>query len=171
MPQRSASKASYFRSLTASTTTGDFSEESGLGNMHNCYVKSFEQWRSASRKFLTAQVAAVEVNFVDAWQRQTQFDFGVDEPSREKMGSDSETARQPCFHVPQLFLRLAQHVACHRDPTRWNKLYQVLWRLTHGQPDLMALITDDDVHCLRSWHRQVRRDVHKTKAFVRFDVA
>jgi DNA polymerase len=44
----------------------------------------------------------------------------------------------------------------------------MLWRLTHGESELLEVATDDDVHLARTWQKQVSRDAHKMKAFVRF---
>ena len=70
--------------------------------------------------------------------------------------------------VPASFLHLAAAVACHRDECRWDDLYRVLWRLTHGEPALLDVATDPDVHRLGTMERAVRRAAHKMKAFVRF---
>src|SRR5690606_32337568 len=63
---------------------------------------------------------------------------------------------------------LAPRVACHRSPARFDVLYRVLWRLTHGEAHLLADATDDDAACLHAMEKSVRRDAHKLKAFVRF---
>jgi DNA polymerase len=70
--------------------------------------------------------------------------------------------------VSAAFLKLARSVACHRDPRRWDLLYRLLWRLTHDEPRLLEVVTDDDVYRTRTWEKQVRRDAHKMRAFVRF---
>ena len=72
------------------------------------------------------------------------------------------------FRVPRAFLDLAGRVACHRNPQRWAILYRTLWRLTHGEPHLLEIVVDRDVHQLLSMDKAVRRDVHKMRAFVRF---
>ena len=74
------------------------------------------------------------------------------------------------MRVPRDFLLLASAVSCHRDPGRWNDLYRVLWRLTHGEPNLLEVATDPDVHRLCTMQRAVRRAAHKMKAFVRFRI-
>jgi DNA polymerase len=70
--------------------------------------------------------------------------------------------------VPPEFVALAEKVAHHRDPNRWALLYRVVWRLTHGEPHVLAVAVDDDVYALRAMAKAVRRDVHKMHAFVRF---
>ncbi|KAG9592611.1 hypothetical protein KCV01_g11032, partial [Aureobasidium melanogenum] len=44
----------------------------------------------------------------------------------------------------------------------------MLWRLTHGEKGLLALATDEDVAWAYACAKQVNRDAHKMKAFVRF---
>ena len=44
----------------------------------------------------------------------------------------------------------------------------MLWRLTRGEPYLLALSGDPDVARMRRYEKMVRRDLHKMKAFVRF---
>jgi probable DNA metabolism protein len=70
--------------------------------------------------------------------------------------------------VPEQFISLAKRVSMHRDAARWSLLYRVLYRLTNGQPRLLELLVDDDVHRLREMEKDVHRDLHKMHAFVRF---
>ena len=72
------------------------------------------------------------------------------------------------FPVPAAFLRLAEDVICHRDGERFALLYQALWRLLHGERNLLAIAPDPLVHRLTRMAKAVRRDVHKMHAFVRF---
>ena len=85
------------------------------------------------------------------------------------LGRSSPAPLAPAaMRVPRDFLRLASAIACHRDASRWDDLYRVLWRLTHGEPKLLDVATDPDVHRLATMERAVRRASHKMKAFVRF---
>jgi DNA polymerase len=70
--------------------------------------------------------------------------------------------------VPKEFLDFARRVACHRDAARWDLLYRVLWRLTHGERHLLDLAMDDDVRAVQTMDKRVRFDAHKMTAFVRF---
>jgi probable DNA metabolism protein len=70
--------------------------------------------------------------------------------------------------VPKAFLTLGADVACHREPTRWDTLYRVLWRITHGERNLLDVCVDDDVYRLAMMAKAVRREGHKMRAFVRF---
>lgn len=74
----------------------------------------------------------------------------------------------PVVRVPKRFLILAKTVACHRSGQRWALLYRVLWRLAHDEPHLLELVTDSDIVGLLRMEKQIRRDLHKMRAFVRF---
>ena len=58
-------------------------------------------------------------------------------------------------------------MALHDDPQRFALLYRLLWRLVH-EPGLRHDPLDADLIQARHMHKAVRRDMHKTKAFVRF---
>jgi DNA polymerase len=130
-------------------------------------VRDFDQWRAVTRHLLGRDVHPACVDLTDAWQQQRQLDLGAWDAT-EVIGPRSRVSAASPFRVPKKFLHVARGVACHRAPARWNALYRVLWRLTHGAPHLLEVVTDDDIHCLRQWHQQVRRDAHRTKAFARF---
>lgn len=70
--------------------------------------------------------------------------------------------------VPAPLLKMAQSVEPHRGVEKWALLYRVLWRMTHGEPNLLRVSVDDDVRRLALMEKDVRRDIHKMKAFVRF---
>jgi DNA polymerase len=69
--------------------------------------------------------------------------------------------------VPRAFLQLCQRVVLHRDPVRWPLLYRLLWRLQHERA-LRHDAADADWLQARQMAREVQRDMHKMKAFVRF---
>jgi probable DNA metabolism protein len=135
--------------------------------MSEIAVKTFDQWREVARCALVAGSDPAAIDLQDGWQSQTILPLAgntansfVAEMPIQKATSD--------FKVPRSFLKLAHYVACHRAVDRWNLLYRLLWRLTHAEPQLLEISTDDDVYLARKWERQVRRDTHKMKAFVRF---
>jgi DNA polymerase len=70
--------------------------------------------------------------------------------------------------VPKAFLGLAKTIACHRDMRKWELLYQLLFRLTHGEKHLLSISTDPLMLALVRIQQAIRRDAHKAKAFVRF---
>jgi DNA polymerase len=71
-------------------------------------------------------------------------------------------------NVERAFVDEARYAACHRNDDRWALLYQLAWRLHHGEAQLLELSADPDVVRLRRYAKSVRRDRHKMKAFVRF---
>lgn len=151
---------------------------------------TFEGWRAVARALLRTEVPPDSVawreladaqlealaEFEDLFSGAREGDEARDRPvmvadaaaatlnagERPALG-ESRTAR-----VPRRFVEVATTAACHADARRWPLLYRVLWRLTHGEPQLMEVAVDDDVHRLLRMDKAVRHDVHKLHAFVRF---
>ena len=127
--------------------------------MREAVVVTFDEWREAARRLLRAEIPPPDI----AWR-------GHDEPKlllppAEDLHPDRAA---PAATVPAQFLTLAKCVADHRGPERWPLLYQALWRLTHGEPHLFELASDDLVVRLTRMEKAIRRDIHKMHAFVRF---
>ena len=74
---------------------------------------------------------------------------------------------QERIHVPAFFVPLCERAALHTDPGRFGLLYRLLWRLVH-EPGLRHDPLDADRMAAEQMARQVRRDMHKMTAFVRF---
>lgn len=123
-------------------------------------VENFSQWRDKARAFLIAGAAPEEVH------------WGHDQPGLFDGAAQESTVElrepSPSPRVPKAFLPLAEAAACYRHPARWALLYRLLWRLNHGEPELLQIATDSDVVKLNGMAAEVRRDVHKMHAFVRF---
>lgn len=122
---------------------------------------TYDDWRREARTLLATGVDPDEVEFRAEDLQQGLFDQ-LDAPSQQRGHAASATV------VPKRFLELAEKVACHRDARRFQWLYRLLWRLTHGESHLLDVVTDDDVYRLVQMEKAVRRDAHKMKAFVRF---
>ncbi len=121
----------------------------------------FTAWREEARRLLRDGIAPEQIELVDE-ESDTALAFAfapAPEPDRHR------AVPQPA--VPQAFLDLAEIVACHRDPERWQLLYRVLWRL-QAERSLMKNELDPDIAYMRRMDHQVRRDLHKMHAFVRF---
>ncbi|MGY3232641.1 putative DNA metabolism protein [Luteibacter sp. HA06] len=121
-----------------------------------------EEWRAKARALLLAEVDPADV----AWMAG---------PDTSLFGGNggSGSAIPPPVHaqapaVPRDFLNLVNTVLAHSDPRRHAALYRMLWRLAHGERNLLAIATDDDVAWAHTCVKQVNRDMHKMKAFVRF---
>ena len=120
----------------------------------------FESWRDAARELLRANVTPDDVMFVP---------HGLENALLPNLIETIAVQSQPTpLRVPREFINLAESVACHTDSSNWSTLYRVLFRLTHGEADLLRIEVDDDVRALRMMEKQVRFDSHKMKAFVRF---
>lgn len=72
------------------------------------------------------------------------------------------------FNVPRAFVELAESVCMHRDSENHALLYSILWRLLHGEPLLLQRASDAQVARANGMAREVRRAIHKMRAFVRF---
>lgn len=128
--------------------------------MQSRHVESFEDWRNQARQLIAAEVSPREVCFREN-SSQSEL-FGATNTPQEKL----PPARP--FRVDRKFIQLADRVVCHRDVDRYDLLYRILWRLTHGEPKLMQVTVDDDIYRASMMEKAVRRDAHKMKAFVRF---
>ncbi|HEX4407529.1 MAG TPA: UdgX family uracil-DNA binding protein [Xanthobacteraceae bacterium] len=76
------------------------------------------------------------------------------------------------FTVPRNFAALLTDAICHRAPDRFALLYDALWRITHykshGERELATRAADPVIAKLADYAHQVRRDIHKMHAFLRF---
>jgi len=118
----------------------------------------FEGWRDAARGLAAEDVPADQV----VWQ--------VGDAPADLFGSQeaaSARAPAPAFPVPRSFIALAQAAICHSDPERFSLLYALLRRL-RDNPALIEDRTDPLLHRLEAMAKEVRRDIHKMRAFVRF---
>ncbi len=132
--------------------------------MRHATADRWEDFRQTARGLLAAGARPAEVRWTDA--RRDEAGGGLFD--EESVAGETQPLDSPPLSVPPAFLQLARGAACHRDPARWETLYAVLWRLSHGEPHLMSDAADPDVVRTQQWAKAVRRDVHKMKAFVRF---
>jgi DNA polymerase len=124
------------------------------------FAPTFAGWQRAARTGLLEEWLPEEI----VWQ-----EVGSEQPLLA-LGDESEAAPKPTsrIKVPRGFVDLAARVVCHSDPQRWNLLYRTLWRISHGEHQLMQIMVDPDVHRLGQMEKAIRHDVHKMRAFVRF---
>jgi DNA polymerase len=74
----------------------------------------------------------------------------------------------PPVALPRRVADIIELVVCHRDPERYALLYQLVWRIRHGEKALPDIASDPLVHRLHHMEKSVHRDLHKMHAFVRF---
>ena len=117
-----------------------------------------QAWREAARAGVRAGVAPHDLD----WDAGTQGSLLA--------LADVTTApvRHPSPRVKAALLQLADGVLCHRQNGRHALLYRLLWRMTHGEPNVLENPADADSHRAHALAQEVRRDSHKMKAFVRF---
>lgn len=120
----------------------------------------FESWRDRARQLVAGGTPPQKI----IWREEgrTLDLFAPTVPPVSVPGAMRKKVR-----ASRAFLDLAPHAFLHRDPARLDLLYRVLWRL-QSKPHLLADETDADVLALRRLARQVRRDIHKMRAFLRF---
>jgi DNA polymerase len=94
----------------------------------------FEGWRAAARRLLAEEVPPAQTS----WR----------EGSGSGIGVSSAGPASGALRVPREFVQLAQAVARHPDPSRWALLYSILWRLLHGERDLLRRSDDPEAQQL-----------------------
>jgi DNA polymerase len=124
---------------------------------------SFAGWKRAARQALSDGLDPAQTRWIDARSVQIELTLAADEFALE-----AATEVSSAFRVPREFMQLATAVSCHRDESRWELLYRVLWRITQGEPHLLEVAVDRDVSVLNGMAKAVKRDIHKMHAFVRF---
>ena len=136
---------------------------------HPSVSPDFEAWRRKARRLLALGRAPESVHWDDTVQAsllehdpaQRDSTSNVDDES----GQDMANAR---IRISSRLLQLFQACACHRDPRRYAVMYRLLWRMTHGERDVLDDAADDDVGTLTRMANSVERDCHKMHAYVRF---
>jgi DNA polymerase len=119
----------------------------------------FEGWRDLARALTTQNVPPDQI----IWQ--------IGDSAHDLFGASPQVPAHAAgcrhFPVPRAFIELAQSVVCHRDPERFARLYAMLCRL-RDQPGLIEDHTAPLLRRLETMAREVRRDMHKMRAFLRF---
>lgn len=121
--------------------------------------RAFARLREVFRRLLAGNVAPHEVRFVP---QDAVADLFAEELDMEALAQDGETPR-----LTRPVLAMVRRVSHHRDEERLGLLYRALHR-ARRHPSLFDDAIDPDVVALRRLDAAVRREAHKTKAFVRF---
>ena len=120
------------------------------------HAEDFDGWRDAARVLALARVAPDQVS----WGVGAAADLFGDETGMEPDETGS-------FSVPRPFIELARAVTCHSEAQRFSLLYSLLLRL-RSNPAAMEDEADPLVRRLERMAKEVRRDIHKMRAFLRF---
>jgi DNA polymerase len=138
------------------------------------FAARFDAWRTAARALLEKSVGPDTLLWEPQGGGNAVLDCFGDADAFSTPGdaqdAASATSSPAQVRVPRRFIELAEAAACHADGARWALLYRVLWRITHGEPHLLDVAMDPEVHRLLAMEKAVRREVHKMHAFVRFRV-
>lgn len=130
------------------------------------FEEGFKGWRNAARVLLAQRIEPSELE----WQERGKGHNSALLWGQEAIDWQAMAATSPklVLNVSRRWLEMAEAVAYHRNPEKWQLLYSLIWRLTYENPKLMDLSIDDQVQAFLSMEHKVRRDAHKAKAFVRF---
>ncbi len=118
----------------------------------------FDGWRDAARGLAAEQVPPDDV----VWQ--------VGDVATDLFAGEAEARAVPAssgFSVPRAFIDLARSVVLSSEPERFALLYTLLARL-RTEPKLFEDRADPLVRRLDRVAKDVRRDIHKMRAFLRF---
>ena len=131
-------------------------------------VADFDEWRTHARRALQCRLAPEDVLWTESGSAQSSLPLAVETLPAAITPSEPGARVPGHVHVPRRFLDAARVAACHRNPGRWAMLYRLLWRVVHEGAELLRDAADADVHAVTQLAKQVRRDEHKMRAFVRF---
>lgn len=117
----------------------------------------FATWRQQARWLLSHQVDPSRVS----WAAANAADlFTTDEDYPEQPGPFQA-------RIPLALLEHLESAARYRGEQRWSLLYEVLWRVSHG--DRTAMLAGDSLGSeLHRRIKQVQREAHHLHAFLRF---
>ena len=121
----------------------------------------FDAWRDAARPLASDGVPPDDIVWQLGKEATDLFATAPDEPAprHDPVG--------PALTVPRAFIDLARTVVLANEPERFALLYTALFRLRR-EPKLMEDRADPLVRRLDHLAKQVRRDIHKMRAFLRF---
>jgi len=122
----------------------------------------FEFWRDRARSLVQCDVPPDRIAWVEPGGSADLFTHGERRTPMPPADARMVRASKP-------FVQAAKSAICHSDPDRFALLYRLLWRHQRN-PRVLEDRADADVRRLDELARQVRRDMHKMRAFVRFRV-
>ncbi|KPF91279.1 DNA polymerase [Novosphingobium sp. AAP83] len=123
----------------------------------------FEGWRDAARRLIQADVPPDRI----VWDSPADHSADLFAQGERRLPAPPAHAPQP--RASRDFVQYAKSAILHSDSKRFSLIYRLLWRL-QAKPRLMEDKADSDVRSIDELARQVRRDIHKMRAFVRFRV-
>ncbi len=128
----------------------------------------YDAWRMAARRYLSDGVGPEAVSWTSPREAQMTLFGTLAPPAVTGQSGGEERAVASDVSLPREVVQAMPWVAAHTDPSRWDTMYRIMWRLTHGERHLLRIAVDPDVVHFTKMLQAVRRDVHKMHAFVRF---
>lgn len=114
----------------------------------------FSTWREQARWLLSHQIDPSQVSWGEAEVADL---FATDEPIAQGLGLFQA-------RILKALLELLESAACYHGEQRWSLLYEVLWRVSHG--DRTAMLAGDKLGSeLQRRIKQVSREAHHLHAF------
>jgi probable DNA metabolism protein len=115
---------------------------------------TIDAFKSVTRSLLADSIAPADVLFVS--------------PDEISLFATTASPSMPSFKIPRSYATLLADAICHTATDRFALLYELLWRIHHGEPAVTECPSDPAVAKLMRYAKAVRRDIHKMHAFVRF---
>lgn len=134
----------------------------GLEHRHRIVLSrpdDFASWRDRASALLQDAVPPDRIDWDTQQARQQTLDWGLP--------SAADLPARATMPLSQPLAKLLGTALLHSDPQRFAIAYRLLWRM-RTQPLLYENPADPDSRALASMAQQVRRDIHKMHAFVRF---
>ena len=123
----------------------------------------FASWRAAARDLAGEHIPADQV----VWRVGEDYGDLLTAAAGVPPSADQAGPLAEALLVPRAFIDLARKAICHTDPQRFGLLYALLRKLGE-MPALLHDRTDPLVRRAEAMAKEVRRDIHKMRAFVRF---
>lgn len=130
----------------------------------------FEAWRAEARLALAQGIAPDALEWVVSDGEQIDL-FGAEAMALPPPEVTVANAAPPAAgNVTKTGLALLRSILRYRDPVRFSLAYRLLWRM-QTEASLTAIATDPDIREAARMEHQIRRDMHKMRAFLRFSEA
>ena len=128
--------------------------------VHLSEADDFDFWRERARMLVQCGIPPDRITWVEPGGGADLFADG--EPSLPVLPENVRPVR-----ASKHFMELARNAILHSDTRRFALLYRLLWRL-QSNARVMEDKADFDVRRVEELAKEVRRDSHKMRAFVRF---
>lgn len=127
-----------------------------IRHVHISRIGAVRAWRDAARALLAAGIPPEQVA------------FGASERSLfSEPCEDLPPAPNARLKLAKSALDTIETALCHSDPARFDRAYTILWRL-QARRVRFGDRSDPQMRKLMAQAKEVRRDIHKMHAFVRF---